>query len=93
MSQTHLGGRVTREEKVLQNHEQNSHTYLPSSKLVNLKQSPGNKTLLTLLQMTNQTGGRKRQFLLVSEIRKTKSLGSLQAGPISRKLRTCVFNK
>jgi hypothetical protein len=94
VSQTHLTDRVAREEKnVLQNQEQNSHTYLPLSKFVNLKQSQSNKTFFTLLQMTNQTGRRKLHFILVSAIRNTDSVGSLQAGPISRKLRTCVFNK
>jgi len=43
--------------------------------------------------MTNQIGGRKGQFLLVLEIRNTETMGSLQAGSISRKLRTCVFNE
>lgn len=46
-----------------------------------------------ITQMANQTEGRKRQFFLVSEIRNTESVGSLQAGPISLKLRTFVFNK
>jgi hypothetical protein len=75
MSQTHLTNRVTCKEKSPTNSWKTFSCLLPLSEPVNLQQSAAMKSFLTLLHMTDQTAGRKRQLLLVSEIRNIQQSG------------------